>query len=184
MGADYFSSHSDRGKLWRLKYRFERKGKTSRPWAYPEISLADARERRDIARKQLANGIDPASVKKAQRQAATEETETFEVVAREWHSNSHLHGLFPCGYDHRGWSGIFSLGLESAPYQRSKPLIIGGTSPGRKPGGLESAHRIRIIAGQVFRYAVATGRAERDPPAILRRTRNTNGKASCSDNRP
>ena len=53
--------------------------------AYPEISLLDARKRRDEARTQLANGIDPGAVRKAQKQAKIEETETFEVIAREWH---------------------------------------------------------------------------------------------------
>ena len=53
--------------------------------AYPEISLADARQRREEARRQIAHGIDPGAVRKAQKQAVTEETETFEVIAREWH---------------------------------------------------------------------------------------------------
>lgn len=74
------------GKLWNLKYRFEGKEKKLALGTYPEISLADARERRDKARRQLANGIDPRAVRKAQKQADTAETETFEVIAREWHT--------------------------------------------------------------------------------------------------
>ena len=74
------------GKLWRLKYRHEGKEKLLSLGAYPEISLADARQRRDEARKQVAHGIDPGAVRKAQKQAVTEETETFEVIAREWHT--------------------------------------------------------------------------------------------------
>jgi hypothetical protein len=74
------------GKLWRLKYRYEGKEKLLSLGAYPEISLAEARQRRDEARKQLAHGIDPGAVRKAQKQAVTEETETFEVIAREWHT--------------------------------------------------------------------------------------------------
>ena len=74
------------GKLWRLKYRHEGKEKLLALGAYPEISLADARQRRDEARKQVAHGIDPGAVRTAQKQAVTEETETFEVIAREWHT--------------------------------------------------------------------------------------------------
>jgi hypothetical protein len=72
------------GKLWRMKCRVEGKEKLLSFGAYPAISLADARQRRDDARKLLANGIDPNAVKKAQKQAQTEEVETFEVIAREW----------------------------------------------------------------------------------------------------
>src|SRR5512135_2367690 len=66
------------GKLWHFKYRFESKEKKLALGAYPEISLADARLRRDEARRQVANGIDPGAVRKAQKQAKTEEIETFE----------------------------------------------------------------------------------------------------------
>jgi hypothetical protein len=74
------------GKLWRFKYRFDGKEKLLALGAYPEITLAEARERRDKARKQLANDIDPGAVRKAMKEAETEETETFEVIAREWHT--------------------------------------------------------------------------------------------------
>jgi hypothetical protein len=74
------------GKLWRLKYRFGGKEKLLSWGAYPEISLANARGRRDKARKQLANGIDPGEVRKAQKAAQVASCEnSFEVVAREWH---------------------------------------------------------------------------------------------------
>lgn len=158
------------GKLWRFKYRFEGKEKLLALGAYPEISLADARERRAIARKQIANGIDPASVKKAQKQADTKETETFEVVAREWHTKftptwsiSHsnttisrmVRDLFP-------WIGKRPISEIKAPE------LLGALRRVESRGALESARRLKIIAGQVFRYAVATGRAERDPSGDLR----------------
>jgi hypothetical protein len=73
------------GKLWHFKYRFDNKEKKLTCGTYPEISLLDARKLRDEARTQLANGIDPGTVRKAQKQAKTESTETFEVIAREWH---------------------------------------------------------------------------------------------------
>src|SRR5664280_746770 len=73
------------GKLWRFKYRFDGKYRLLAFGTYPEISLLDARQKRDEARRQLAKGIDPGAVRKAQKQAKTESTETFEIIAREWH---------------------------------------------------------------------------------------------------
>ncbi len=74
------------GKLWRFKYRFDKKEKKLALGSYPEISLQDARRKREDARRLLANNIDPDSIRKAQKQAKTEETETFEVIGREWHT--------------------------------------------------------------------------------------------------
>jgi len=73
-------------KLWRLKYRLNGKERLISFGRYPEISLADARGRREDARKLLANGIDPIAVKKSQQQAESSSAETFEVIAREWHT--------------------------------------------------------------------------------------------------
>ena len=74
-------------KLWRLKYRFEGKEKLLSLGAYPAVTLADARQRREDARKLLANGIDPGDVKKAQKAASfTDAENSFEVIAREWHT--------------------------------------------------------------------------------------------------
>ncbi len=158
------------GKLWHFKYRFDSKEKKLTLGTYPEISLADARQRRDEARKQIAHGIDPGAVRKAQRQAETEETETFEVVAREWHTKftptwaiSHaettisrmVRDLFP-------WIGKRPISEIKAPE------LLGAIRRVESRGALESARRLKIIAGQVFRYAVATGRAERDPSGDLR----------------
>ncbi len=77
---------SSGGKLWHFKYRFDGKEKKMSMGTYPEISLGEARARREEARKQLAHDIDPGAVRKAMREAATAETETFEVIAREWHT--------------------------------------------------------------------------------------------------
>ena len=158
------------GCLWRFKYRINGKGKLLAIGAYPAISLADARERRAMAKKQLANGIDPAAVKQARKQADTEETETFEVIAREWHTKfsaswapSHAdttisrmeRDLFP-------WIGKRPISKIKAPE------LLGALRRVESRGALESARRLKIIAGQVFRYAVATGRAERDPSADLK----------------
>ena len=70
------------GKLWRFKYYFHGKEKLLAFGTYPEISLAQAREKRDEARKQIANGVDPGEIRKAQK--AAQGQDSFEVVAREW----------------------------------------------------------------------------------------------------
>jgi len=74
------------GKLWNFKYRFDGKEKKVALGAYPDLSLAEARRKRDCARNLLANGFDPSDTKKAQKAAGTQVTETFEIIAREWHT--------------------------------------------------------------------------------------------------
>jgi len=158
------------GKLWRFKYRFNGKEKKLAFGSYPEIGLQDARQRREDARRLLANDVDPDTVRKAQKNAKTQETETFEVIAREWHDRfkptwttghsdtimSRLErDLFP-------WIGKHPIAQIKAPE------LLAVLRRVESRGALESAHRIRTICGQVFRYAVATGRAERDPAADLR----------------
>lgn len=159
------------GKLWRLKFDYQGKSKLLALGSYPEVSLSDARFRRDEARKLLANGINPCEVKKAQKAAlVANAANAFEIVAREWH---------------RKFSGQWSQGHADTTLQRlerdvfpwlgSKPvneimpvdlLTVLRRVEGR--GALETAHRVRTICGQVLRYAVATGRAERDSAADLR----------------
>ena len=158
------------GKLWRFKYRFDGKEKKLAFGSYPEISLLDARQKRDEARKQLAKGIDPGAIRKAQKQAKTEITETFEIIAREWHERFKSN-----------WTTEYAIKIMSRlegdvfPYIGAKPIkeikapeLLTVLRRVEARGTFELAHRIRTICGQVFRYAVATGRAERDPAADLR----------------
>jgi hypothetical protein len=158
------------GKLWRLKYRYEGKEKLLALGTYPEISLADARRRRDDARRQIANGIDPGAVRKAQKQAETEETETFEVIAREWHTK-----FTPTWTEGHATTIMSRLERDLFPWIGKRPIkdikapeLLAVLRRIESRGALETAHRIRTIAGQVFRYALATGRAERDPSGDLR----------------
>lgn len=159
------------GKLWRFKYRYDGKDKLISLGTYPEITLADARQRREDARKLLANGVDPGAIKKAQKAATVAETENgFETVAREWHSK----------FSER-WSESHTettlkrLRLDVFPIMGARPIneikapeLLAMLRRVESRGALETAHRIRTICGQVFRYAVATGRAERDPAADLK----------------
>ena len=158
------------GKLWRFKYRFDEKEKLLTFGTYPEISLADARQRRDEARKQIAHGIDPGAVRKAQKQAETSETETFEVITREWHTK--FTPTWTPGYAEKLLSAldrdVFPW-LGTRPIKKLKaPELLAALRRIESRGTLETAHRMRGLLGQIFRYAVATGRAERDPAADLR----------------
>ena len=162
---------TERGhKWWRFKYRSGGKEKLLSLGTYPEISLADARERRDEARKQIAHKIDPAALRKAQRQAETEEKETFELVAREWHTT-----FTPSWTARHGATILSRLNHDLIPWLGSRPIkeikapeLLSVLRRAESRGALELAHRLRAIAGQVFRYAVATGKAERDPSGDLR----------------
>ena len=156
---------TDKGhKWWRLKYRFQGKERSLALGTYPEISLAEARQRRDEARKQVAHRIDPGAAKKAMKQAAVTEAETFEVIAREWHTR------FKSTWT-EGHAGTIMgrMKLDLFPWIGARPIneikapeLLTILRRVESRGALETAHRIRTIAGQIFRYAVATGRAERD----------------------
>jgi integrase len=159
------------GKLWRFDYRFDDKRKVLALGAYPAITLADARERREDARKLLANDVDPGQVKKAQKLAGKDIREnTFEVVAREWHEK--FFGQWSPSHAERTME---RLKRDVFPWLGEKPIseikppdILAILRRVESRGALETAHRIRTICGQVLRYAVATGRAERDSAADLR----------------
>jgi len=159
------------GKWWRQKYRFEGKEKLLSLGIYPEVSLKDARQRRDDARKQLANGIDPGQNRKAMKSAkADRAANSFEVIAREWFQKKSP------GWAKSNSSKIIArLEKDAFPWLGDRP-IADITPPellktlrrveGR--GAVETAHRIKSYCSQIFRYAIATGRAERDPSADLK----------------
>lgn len=159
------------GKLWRLKYRFAGKEKLLAIGAYPAVSLKDARERRDAARRLLAQGVDPGEAKKAQKAAAQERAaNSFEVIAREWFAKyapgwaeSHASKIIQrLEKDVFPWLGGRPIAEITAP----ELLAVLRRIEGR--GAHDTAHRALQNCGQIFRYAVATGRAERDPSADLR----------------
>lgn len=159
------------GKLWRLKYRHGGKEKRLALGIYPDVSLADARQRREDARKLIAAGIDPSDHRKAEKAAGAERAaNSFEVVAREWfekyrpgwaasHADKVIRRLerdvFP-------WIGNQPIATITAPQ------VLAALRRIEARGVLETAHRALQNCGQVFRYAIATGRAERDPTPDLR----------------
>lgn len=159
------------GKLWRLKYRFGGKEKLLSFGAYPDVGLARARELRDEARKRLADGIDPSELKKAAKtQQAERAANSFEAVAREWYAKhapgwaeSHASKILRrLERDVFPWIGGRPIAELAAPEILTTMRRIEGR------GTLETAHRVLQSCGQVLRYAVATGRADRDPTGDLR----------------
>jgi len=156
-------------KVWRFKFRFEGKEKLLSLGAYPEVSLKKARERRDAYRTQIADGIDPSDARRAEKLSKAG-LESFETVAYEWLSKqtqrwSSRHAersltrfkknVFP-------WLGSKNINNIKAPELLAVLRRI------ESRGAIDSAHRTLQQCGQVFRYAVATGRAERDPTGDLK----------------
>lgn len=158
------------GRLWRFKYRFGGSERLLSIGTYPEASLAEARQRRDQASALLANGIDPSETKKAQKAAGNQETESFEIIAREWYAK-----FSPSWATSYAKTTIRRLELFIFPWLGARPVksitapeLLAALRRIEAKGALETAHRVKQVCGQVFRYAIATGRAERDPSGDLR----------------
>ena len=162
---------SSGARYWRYKYRYAGKEKQLALGVYPEVSLADARDRHQEARDKLKHGIDPGEVRKVEKLTRhLAAAESFEAIAREWfavkqHDRSKGHrdrtlralekDLFPV--------------LGSRPISAiTAPELLAVLRRIEARGAVETAHRAKQTAGQIFRYAVATGRAERDPSGDLK----------------
>jgi integrase len=159
------------GKWWRFKYRIDGREKRLSLGVYPDVSLKDARESRDEARKLVAKGIDPSAKRKAEKSLSEENgANTFHVVAREWWQKQ-----VPTWSEIHAENVIARLEKNIFPWLGKEP-IAGITAPDllvvirrvEDRGAIETAHRTLSICGQIFRYAIATGRAERDVAADLR----------------
>lgn len=153
-------------RWWRLKYRIDGKEKLLSLGVYPDVSLADARARRDTERKQIARGVDPSQARQQEKlaklavEAAT--ANTFEAVAREWHRHKSAR-----------WSEGYAGDIMEAFERDIFPYIAGQPIAEIKPvrwlevfrvieqrGALEKMRKVRQRCGEVYRYAIATGRAE------------------------
>ena len=170
-GGLYLEVSPAGGKWWRLKYRFGGKEKRLSLGVYPDVSLKNARERRDASRKLLASDVDPSQNRKALKSARADlAANSFEVVAREWFAmystnwaashSARIIGRFE--RDIFPWIGMRPVTELAA----SELLAVARRI--EKRGALETAHRALGNCAQVFRYAVATGRALRDPCGDLR----------------
>lgn len=170
-GGLYLHVSPTGGKLWRMGYRFEGKQKTLSFGKYPAVSLKDARNRREEAKDLLAAGIDPGARKKAVKAAIKAETmNSFEVVAREWFER-----YKDSWVDHHGKKILARLENDIFPLIGGKaigavtaPELLEALRRIEARGAVETAHRALQNCGQIFRYAIATGRAERDTAADLR----------------
>nr|WP_154325279.1 integrase arm-type DNA-binding domain-containing protein [Pantoea sp. 201603H] len=157
-------------KSWRFRYRFAGKPKMISLGVYPTISLADARSRRDDARKLVAEGKNPSEVRKEQKIALQTESESaFEMIATEWHQMKSAK-----------WSAGYASDIMEAfqndifPYVGTRPVgeikpleLLNVLRKIEKRGALEKMRKVRQRCSEVFRYAIATGRAEFNPASDL-----------------
>ena len=156
------------GKLWRLAYRFAGKQKTLALGVYPAVSLEEARSLRDAAKKLLARAIDPSMQRKADKQAGKDSS--FRAVAQEVIAKQEREGRAQATLTKRRWLLDFAYPTfgdrRVAEITARDLLALLREIEGR--GLYETAKRLRSTCGMVFRYAMATGRAERDPSMDLR----------------
>lgn len=158
-------------KYWRMRYRYLGKQKTLSFGVWPEVSLADAREKRDAARKQIAEGLDPAAEKKLKRiRAQIDSNNTFKSVAEEW--------VLKCEREERAKRTLEKIRwlLDMAyPLIGARPIndievqeVLVVLRKLEATGRYESARRMRSVISRVFRYGIATARCRRDVAADLR----------------
>lgn len=170
-GGLYLEVSPKGGKWWRLKYRHGGKEKRLSLGTFPDTSLAEARERRDAARKLLGSGIDPGAQRKATKAAAEEHSaNSFEVVAREWHAKRSATWV-----DLHASRIMLRLENDIFPWLGNRPIaditakeFLLTVNRIVDRGAVESAHRVLQNCGQVLRYAISTGRTDRNPIADLR----------------
>ena len=170
-GGMYLEVTPGGSKYWRLKYRFNGKEKKLALGVYPDVPLALARERREAARKLLAQDIDPGENKKAAKAAGADRAaNSFEVIAREWYASNQATWT-----PSHGERIIRRLERDIFPWIGGKPIadltapeLLAAARRIESRGALETAHRALQNCGQVLRYAVATGRALRDVSGDLK----------------
>ncbi len=156
------------GKLWRMDYRFDAKRKTLSLKSYPDITLADARKARDDAHRLIANGIDPNEVKKSKKVFKQEKSETFKVIAIEWHTV--FKGKWTEKHSERLLTRLeqdFFPFLGDIPIKEIKAPALLEVLRRVEIRSVEQAHKLRGTCNQIFQYAIASGRIESNPAAGL-----------------
>jgi integrase len=170
-GGLYLEVSPKGGKWWRHKYRFDGKEKRVSLGVYPDVPLKEARIRHSDARKLLANGVDPSAHRKVTRAVRKEQlSNSFETIGREWYAKN-AHGWA----DSHGDRVLRRLERDVFPWLGNKPMvditaadILTTVQRIEARGAIDTARRALQNCGQIFRYAVATGRAERDPTGDLK----------------
>lgn len=158
------------GRYWRMKYRHAGKERLLALGVYPAVSLTAARKARDRARLSLAEGIDPAAEKRARKGSArrSHAAETFGAIALEWLGRQHGR-LAGSTYKKAEWLLAFAGPLDKQPIATiTAPNVLAVLRKIEATGHHETAHRVKQRIGQVMRYAIATGRTDRDVTADLR----------------
>lgn len=170
-GGLYLELSPAGGKWWRLKYRFGGKEKRLSLGTYPDTGLADAREKRDVARKLLAAGVDPGERRKAVKVAGEERAaNSFAVIAAEWLALQKAR-MAVATLEKAQWTfdELVNPWIGSRPIAEIEaPELLKLLRRIEERGAHETAHRTKQRCGQVFRYAISTGRAKHDPTADLR----------------
>lgn len=158
-------------KLWRMAYRYAGKQKTLYIGNYPAITLADARMRRDAAKRKLANDVDPSDdVRKAKIQKKLKAENTFGAIAGEFLAKCSNEGKSEKTLKKKRWllDQVQSSLFHRPVAEITAAEILVPLREVEAKGNYESARRLRAEIGQVFRYAIATARAENDPTFGLR----------------
>lgn len=158
-------------RLWRMNYSFHGKQKTLSFGSYPDVSLATAREKRSAARENLADGRDPIEVRKAKvREERAKAEETFKAIADEWFGRLELEGRAPSTLQKMRWLLDLAYPLigDRPIADLTAPELLEVLRKVEVRGRYETANRLRSTFGTIFRFAIVTGRAERDVSADLR----------------
>ena len=171
-GGMYLEVSPAGSKIWRMAYR-QNDGKSNRLTfgAYPEVSLSEARIKRAAARKHRAEGLDPAQVRRDEKMAKSAmDIHTFEAVARDWLGKTSIERAASTQKKNVSWleKNIFPE-IGTMPISSIKPTdVLKALQKIEARGAVESAHKIKQLCGQVFRFGVASGLAERDVTVDLR----------------
>jgi integrase len=166
----YLLVRTNGSRLWRFAYRFGGKQKQIALGAYPQVTLAEARDRREAARKLLANGKDPSVERRLEKIAKAAGGNSFREVAEEFLGKQRREGRSEATLSKNRWllEPAFAAFGDRAIGEVTAPELLHALRKFELRGRYESARRLRTVAGMIFRYAIATGRATRDVALDLR----------------
>lgn len=168
-GGLYLLTKANGSRLWRMKYYYGGKERLLSFGVYPEVSLSEARKRRDDARTVIRDGGDPGSIRRERKTAARlAAADSFKGLADEW-LEKQSSKLADITVEKARWQFSLVPSLHALPVKSvTAPQVLAALRRIEAGGTVETAHRVKQRIGQVMRYGVATGRAERDPTADLR----------------
>ena len=169
-GGLYLQIQPTGAKLWRLNYTFAGRQLTAAFGAYPLVSLRAARQARDDAKRLLQQGLDPAAVAREKRAVDRQAVTTFRDVAAEWHRIKNVaEGKAASTITRAEWTiAALNAGIGNRPIAEIEPPdLLAVLRKVEAQGKHETVRRLRSTASDVFRFAIATGAAKRDPAADL-----------------